>query len=80
MSTTETLEHLPYNRECGITWTSRHVISSLRTVEFRTEADVQEAVVKRLRDLNPDFFYAGFDKLVHQWPKCFNNHGDYVEK
>ncbi|GBL85651.1 hypothetical protein AVEN_193113-1 [Araneus ventricosus] len=47
---------------------------------FRTDAEVQEAVVKWLRDLDPDCFYAGFDKLVFLWPKCFNNHGDYVEK
>ncbi|GBN14393.1 hypothetical protein AVEN_61477-1 [Araneus ventricosus] len=47
---------------------------------FRTDAEVQEAVVKWLRDLDPDFFYAAFDKLVHRWPKRFNDHGDYVEK
>ncbi|GBM38237.1 Mariner Mos1 transposase [Araneus ventricosus] len=28
---------------------------------FRTDAEVQEAVLKWLRDLDPDFFYAGFD-------------------
>ncbi|GBM82592.1 hypothetical protein AVEN_201871-1 [Araneus ventricosus] len=47
---------------------------------FRTDGEIQENVVKWLRDLDPDFFYAGFDKLVHRWSKCFNNHADYVEK
>ncbi|GBN27970.1 Mariner Mos1 transposase [Araneus ventricosus] len=47
---------------------------------FRTDTEVQEAIVKWLRDLDPDFFYAGFDKLVCRWHKCFNNHDDYVEK
>ncbi|GBN26107.1 hypothetical protein AVEN_169632-1 [Araneus ventricosus] len=47
---------------------------------FRTDAEVQEAVVKWLHDLDPDFFCAGFDRLVYRWHKCFNNHGDYVEK
>ncbi|GBN31297.1 hypothetical protein AVEN_63438-1 [Araneus ventricosus] len=47
---------------------------------FRTDAEVQEAVVKWLRDLDPDFFYAGFDTLVYRRQKCFNNHGDYMEK
>ncbi|GBL84565.1 hypothetical protein AVEN_191039-1 [Araneus ventricosus] len=47
---------------------------------FRTNAEVQEAVVKWLCDLDPYFFYGGFDKLVHRCPKYFNNQGDYVEK
>ncbi|GBM03122.1 Mariner Mos1 transposase [Araneus ventricosus] len=47
---------------------------------FRTDAEVQEAVVKWLHDLDPDFFYADFDRLVYRWHKCFNNHGEYVEK
>ncbi|GBM53794.1 hypothetical protein AVEN_180445-1 [Araneus ventricosus] len=47
---------------------------------FRTDAEVQEAEVKWLSDLDPDFFYAGFDKLVHRCRKCFDNHGDYEEK
>ncbi|GBM78393.1 Mariner Mos1 transposase [Araneus ventricosus] len=33
---------------------------------FRTDAEVQEAVVKWLRALDPDFFYAGFDRLVYR--------------
>ncbi|GBN85238.1 Mariner Mos1 transposase [Araneus ventricosus] len=31
---------------------------------FRTYAEIQEAVVKWFRDLNPDFLYAGFDRLI----------------
>ncbi|GBN55609.1 hypothetical protein AVEN_218871-1 [Araneus ventricosus] len=47
---------------------------------FGINADVQDAVVKCLRVLNPDFLRAGFDRLVSRWHKYFNNHGDYVEK
>ncbi|GBO20305.1 Mariner Mos1 transposase [Araneus ventricosus] len=47
---------------------------------FRNDDEVQKAVVKWLRDLDPDFLYAGFDRLVYRWHKCFNNHGDYVAK
>ncbi|GBM35067.1 hypothetical protein AVEN_203230-1 [Araneus ventricosus] len=47
---------------------------------FRTDAEVQETVVEWLRDLDPDFFYAGFDRSVYRWHKCFNDYGDYVEK
>ncbi|GBN19880.1 hypothetical protein AVEN_73520-1 [Araneus ventricosus] len=60
--------------------------SSLRTDSFlsgrhfRTDAEVQEDVVKCLRELDPDFFYSGLDKLVHRWSRFFNNHDDYVEK
>ncbi|GBM18353.1 hypothetical protein AVEN_127805-1 [Araneus ventricosus] len=48
----------------------------------RTDAEVQEAVVKWLQNLDTDFFHAGFDKLAlhHQITKCFNNYGDYAEK
>ncbi|GBM51137.1 hypothetical protein AVEN_244182-1 [Araneus ventricosus] len=41
---------------------------------FRTDAEVQEAVVKWLNDLYPDFFFAGFERLVYRWYKCFNNY------
>ncbi|GBM40257.1 hypothetical protein AVEN_201151-1 [Araneus ventricosus] len=47
---------------------------------FRTDDEVQEAVVKWFRDLDSDFFCAGFDRLVYRWHKYFNNPGDYVEK
>ncbi|GBM03380.1 hypothetical protein AVEN_256920-1 [Araneus ventricosus] len=47
---------------------------------FRTDAEVQEPVIKWLRDLDPDFFYVGFDRLAYRWHKYFNNHDDYVEK
>ncbi|GBL99153.1 hypothetical protein AVEN_64142-1 [Araneus ventricosus] len=43
---------------------------------FRTDVVVQEAVDKRLHDLDHDFSYAGFDRLVYRWPKCFSNHVD----
>ncbi|GBM96487.1 hypothetical protein AVEN_13963-1 [Araneus ventricosus] len=32
--------------------------------QFKIDDEVQEAVIKWLRDLYPDFFYAGFDKWV----------------
>ncbi|GBM04588.1 hypothetical protein AVEN_93986-1 [Araneus ventricosus] len=47
---------------------------------FRSDAEFQEAVVKWLRYLDPDFFYAGFDRLVYRWPNYFNNDCDYVER
>ncbi|GBN27986.1 Receptor-type tyrosine-protein phosphatase H, partial [Araneus ventricosus] len=57
-----------------------HLKKHLKGRHFRTDTEVQEAIVKWLRDLDPDFFYAGFDKLVCRWHICFNNHDDYVEK
>ncbi|GBM72030.1 hypothetical protein AVEN_89787-1 [Araneus ventricosus] len=81
-STIETLEHPPYCRDLAPG--DFHLFGLLKKQlarrHFRTDAEVQEAIVKWHRDLDPDFFYAFFDKLVHRWPKCFNNHGDYVEK
>ncbi|GBN45869.1 hypothetical protein AVEN_41431-1 [Araneus ventricosus] len=41
---------------------------------FRTDSEVQEAVIKWLRDLDLDFFFAGFERLVYRWHKCFNNY------
>ncbi|GBM13084.1 hypothetical protein AVEN_101926-1 [Araneus ventricosus] len=38
----------------------------LASRHLRTNAEVQEVVVKWLRDLYPDFFYGGFDRLVYQ--------------
>ncbi|GBN88406.1 hypothetical protein AVEN_93643-1 [Araneus ventricosus] len=40
---------------------------------FGIDAEVQEAVMKCLRDVDADFFYAGFDRLVYQLHKRFNN-------
>ncbi|GBM07659.1 hypothetical protein AVEN_228160-1 [Araneus ventricosus] len=81
-SSTEILEHIPYSQDLAPS--DFHLFGVLKKYladrHFRTDADVQEAVVKWLCDLDPDFFYAGLDKLVHQWPECLNNHGDYVEK
>ncbi|GBN23665.1 hypothetical protein AVEN_46755-1, partial [Araneus ventricosus] len=34
---------------------------------FRTDAEVQGAIANWFRDLCPDFFYAGFDRLVYRW-------------
>ncbi|GBO22143.1 Mariner Mos1 transposase [Araneus ventricosus] len=76
------LEHSPYSRD--LSPSDFHLFGPLKKQlaghHFRTDAEVQEAVVKWLRDLNPDFFYAGFNKLVYRLNKCFNNHGNYVEK
>ncbi|GBM90817.1 hypothetical protein AVEN_42535-1 [Araneus ventricosus] len=47
---------------------------------FRTDAEVQKVIIKWLRHLDPHFFYVCFDRLVYRWHKCFNSHGDYVEK
>ncbi|GBN25162.1 hypothetical protein AVEN_171012-1 [Araneus ventricosus] len=47
---------------------------------FRTDVEFQEAFIKWLRDLDSDFFYAGFDRLVYRCHKCFKNHDDYVQK
>ncbi|GBL93161.1 hypothetical protein AVEN_42624-1 [Araneus ventricosus] len=58
----------------------RRLMKHLAGHHSRTDAELQEEVVKWLRDLDPDFFYAGFDRLVYRWHKRFNNHGDYVEK
>ncbi|GBN38486.1 hypothetical protein AVEN_161564-1 [Araneus ventricosus] len=33
---------------------------------FITDTEVQETVVKWLRDLDPDFVHAGFDRLVYR--------------
>ncbi|GBO25613.1 hypothetical protein AVEN_63522-1 [Araneus ventricosus] len=47
---------------------------------FKTDVEVQKAVIKWFCDLDPGFFYAGFDRLVYRWYKCLNNHGDFVGK
>ncbi|GBN09898.1 hypothetical protein AVEN_184695-1 [Araneus ventricosus] len=60
------MEHLPYIRD--LTPCDFHFFGPLKKHlegrHFRTDAEVQEAGVKWLRDLDPDFVYAGFDKLV----------------
>ncbi|GBN59665.1 hypothetical protein AVEN_28416-1 [Araneus ventricosus] len=76
------MEHPPYSPDLAPN--DFHLFGPLKkqlaSRHFRTDAEVQAAVVKFLRDLDHDFFYAGFDRLVYRWHKCFNNHGDYVEK
>ncbi|GBN67116.1 hypothetical protein AVEN_62474-1 [Araneus ventricosus] len=37
-----------------------------RSGHFRTDVEVEAAVDKWLRNLNPDFFCAGFDSLVYR--------------
>ncbi|GBO11884.1 hypothetical protein AVEN_48631-1 [Araneus ventricosus] len=52
----------------------------LKQSHYRTDAEVQQAVLTWLRDLDSDFFYAGFGTLVYRWNKCFDSHCDYMEK
>lgn len=47
-----------------------HRIHLKDTAHFRTNAKVLEAVITWLRNLDSDFFYAGFDRLVFRWHKC----------
>ncbi|GBM53967.1 hypothetical protein AVEN_274009-1 [Araneus ventricosus] len=76
------MEHPPYSPDLAPNdfYLFGPLKKHLASRHFRTDAEVQAAGVKLLRDLDPDFFYAGFDRLVYRWHKCFNNHGDYVEK
>ncbi|GBM46644.1 hypothetical protein AVEN_274142-1 [Araneus ventricosus] len=76
------LEHPPYSPDLTPSdlYLFRPLKNHLAGCHFRTDAEVQEAIMKWLCDLNPDFFYACFDRLVYQWHKYFNNHGDYAEK
>ncbi|GBL94528.1 hypothetical protein AVEN_235620-1 [Araneus ventricosus] len=74
--------HSPYNPD--LIPSDFHLFGPLKKNlagrQFRKNAEVQEAVVKLLRDLDPDLFYVGFDRLVYRRYKCFSNHGSYVEK
>ncbi|GBL81110.1 hypothetical protein AVEN_83174-1 [Araneus ventricosus] len=36
---------------------------------FRTEAEVQQAILACHHDLDADFFYTSFDKLMYRWNK-----------
>ncbi|GBM35443.1 hypothetical protein AVEN_73242-1 [Araneus ventricosus] len=79
---TETLGHPPYSPD--LSTSDLHLFRPLKKHlsgrYLRTDAKVQAFFVKCLRDLHPGFFYADFDRLTHRWHKCFNYHGDYVEK
>ncbi|GBM36277.1 hypothetical protein AVEN_98939-1 [Araneus ventricosus] len=47
---------------------------------FRINAEILQAVLMWLHDLDVDFFYVGFDTLVFQWNKFFNNHNGSLKK
>ncbi|GBM26215.1 hypothetical protein AVEN_22775-1 [Araneus ventricosus] len=63
-------EHPPYSPD--LVPSDFHLFGPLKKhlsgCHFRTK--VPEVVVTWLRDLNPDFSYAGFDRLVYRWNKC----------
>ncbi|GBL91430.1 hypothetical protein AVEN_136929-1 [Araneus ventricosus] len=60
------IEHPPYSLD--LSPRDFHLFGPLKKHlagrHFRTDAKVQETVVKWLRDLNLYFFYTGFDRLV----------------
>ncbi|GBN32343.1 hypothetical protein AVEN_175119-1 [Araneus ventricosus] len=74
------LEHPPYSPD--IAQNAFHPFGrmkkNLACRHFRTETEVQIAVVVWHRELDPYSFYVY--GLVYRCHKCFNNHGDYVEK
>ncbi|GBM79320.1 hypothetical protein AVEN_104862-1 [Araneus ventricosus] len=67
-STTETSEYPPDSpnhapRDFHLFGPLKKQLASRR---FRIDAEVQEVDVKWLRDLDPNFFYKGFDRLVYR--------------
>lgn len=78
----QVLDHPPYSPDLAPS--DFHLFGPLKKhlggLHFRTDAEVQQAVLTWLHNLDADFFHAGFDGLVYRWNKCFDKHGDYVEK
>lgn len=58
----------------------KHLKKHLGGRHFRNKDIIQQAICIWLHNLDANFFYAGFDMLVYRWSKCFDNHGNYVEK
>jgi hypothetical protein len=42
--------------------------------------EVKKTVTNLFSGLTADFYEAGIQKLIKQYDKCLNLHGDYVEK
>ena len=87
------LHTICYSLSGGRFWTTLLTVSTLhqeitisldlwrsRGQLFRTDAEVQQAILMWLHNLDTDFLNADFDGLVYQWNKCLDKHGDYVEK
>ncbi|GBM12301.1 hypothetical protein AVEN_155300-1 [Araneus ventricosus] len=81
-SFTETVEHHPYSLDLAPSgfYLLGPLKKHLAHRHFRNDAEIQEAVVKWLRDMSHDFFCADFDRLTKNIQKCYNDHYDYVEK
>ena len=52
----------------------------LKGQRFSCDEEVKSAVRKWFQKQNTNFFKDGFQKLVWQWQKCIEVHGDFVEK
>lgn len=78
----EVLDHPPYSPDLAPS--DYHLFGPLKKhlegQHFRTDAEVQQAVLTWLHNPDADFFDAGFDGLVYRWNKCLDSNGDYIEK
>lgn len=75
-------EHLSYRedlstRRLHLYWPlKKHLLG----LHFQTDAEVQNAIVKSVRDYGPDFSNASFDRLVYRWNKCYGANRSYFEQ
>ncbi|GBN63517.1 hypothetical protein AVEN_209795-1 [Araneus ventricosus] len=69
------LEHPSYSLELG----QLIFIFMDRCLHFRIDAEVQQAVLTQLQDIEDDFFHARFDTLLHRLSKCFEKKCDYMD-
>lgn len=75
----EILEHSPYSPDlapCDF-----HAFGPLKTHlkgrRFNSDDEVKEAVTEFLRQQPKEFYKQGITRLVSQWDKCLNAHGEF---
>ena len=78
----EVLDHTLYSPDLASS--NYHLLEPLKkhleSQHFRTDIEVQQAVLTWLHDFDADFFETSFDGLVYWWNKCLDRHGDYAKK
>lgn len=76
------INHPPYSPDLAIA--DFHLFGPMkmpmRGKIFKTREEVIDAADKSLRQLDANFWEAGFDKLIERYKKCISLNGEYVER